>query len=1426
MTYPKYRIFLLRYLGSALLLLASSIAATTAIGQDVLINEIQSSNGSILADEDGDFSDWVELHNAGSTAVDLAGWALSDRVDNPAKWVIASGSIGAGERLLIWASGKGRPGPGELHANFAISASGDESLVLSRPDGSVSDRVSPGVIPRDLSIGRYPDGAPNLGYFLSPTPGTANPSTSAEVLFVKPEFSYQSGFHDTPFDLQLSHVDPVVEIYYTLNGSTPDQTTGMRYTDPIRISSSTVVRAAAYRTGAVSIGAETSATYLFLEDVISRGHQPPAGYPTVWWSSVNAPHSSYGMSSVVRAYPEYAERMKEALLHVPSVSLVLPIPDLFGGSGIYSNPTRLVDEHGPQWEKQARMEWIDPNSGENFEVGVGLRMQGAGSRGEDSTPKKSFRVLFKSEYGPGRLDRPVFSAANSLVEDYNTLVFRAEYNNTWLHWAAEQREAPEFGLYLVDQWLKDRQIKINGIGSHGRKVQLFLNGIYWGLYTMAERPDAAFSASYLGGDREEYDAVGWRGIRDGDWDRWRTEIESVVSLNMADNANYLAVQQYLDVDHFIDYLVMQMFGGNQDWPRNNWTAIRHREDGRVYHITWDSERAMQRLEDDVVLKAGDPRRIVGDPPTFFRVLRDNAEFRLRFADRAHKHLFNGGALSPEVTIEDFAAAAEHLRIALFAEEARWGAYRKEIRERRSPSYYYGVESHWEPALERMLTEYLPARSGVLVEQLRATGFYPLIDAPVFSQHGGMMSAGSQLGISNPGNSGTVYYTLDGSDPRSFGSGEVSSSAITYSGAAQISGTVQVKARVLSGGSWSALTEAEFQTQPEQALFVPLFSGDWTNPLNWQGNTIPNGHGVQASINTPAATADRNISIYAPVTIGGIHFSHTNSPVRDRIRDRNLGNQLTFSNDAQPARIVVEGSGAGFAEFEVVAGIQLYSDLELDVRNPAGDLEHGALRLREGWFGQGGLIKLGAGRASLTGSDKHFTGPVIIREGALQITAPAAPVFAQSVSVEPGGQLRLISGSGAGDTRNYRFGGRLTIAGGGIDSGLPAGEQLGLLGALRYDPGTNGNHAKLMNAVQLVAASSVHVDGTRNVLELAGGLRGEFSLSKSGGGTLVIGGSRSNFTGQISVSTGTLQVARDLSSAIEVKDGGRLAGVGRVGPLSGSGDVDVSLGTLHAPSMNGLFAHLYMTGRGDTPEFVAPGWGSGLLRLDAAPVNPGTISIYINPIGEVEGERVFRGGMFVPVGADLAATISAASVLVFLPTPNGDGWQLAQQANVEVVPQSIFFGGFEAAGSTLQITIPELVFNYTTWREIYFPDPADFGDDSVSGPYATPLNDGITNLQRYALGVGLNFDPSPLLPRAYLDGDDVLVAFTKTTSTSDLRFVLRGSSDLINWNDVLYDSLTGEAEPLTPGWVGVRESIDSIATPSRFYRLDLTLQPTP
>lgn len=212
--------------------------------QNIVINEIQASNGKTIFDEDDDAEDWIELFNDSDSSISLAGYGLSDDYDDPFQWTFPDDVlIRSGEYLLIWGSGKDRININSpLHTNFRISSNGEE-ILLTAPDSTRIDEIEPISIPRDISYGRYPDGSGEFFFFDEPTPGASNTGKKSADISNPPGFSHSGGVYSQTFQLTLSSSGSDTEIYYTTNGDAPEPETSKRYSTPITINGSVMVRA-------------------------------------------------------------------------------------------------------------------------------------------------------------------------------------------------------------------------------------------------------------------------------------------------------------------------------------------------------------------------------------------------------------------------------------------------------------------------------------------------------------------------------------------------------------------------------------------------------------------------------------------------------------------------------------------------------------------------------------------------------------------------------------------------------------------------------------------------------------------------------------------------------------------------------------------------------------------------------------------------------------------------------------------------------------------------------------------------------------------------------------------------------------------------------------------------------------------------------
>lgn len=263
--FPLFRSFLIVVAGGLAGVACSDDDGTgPPAGQGALrVNEFLASNVDGLPDEDGDDSDWIEIHNAGSGAVDLSGWYLTDDANELTRWAFPSVTMEAGAYLVLFASDKDRRVAGsELHTNFRLSGGG-EYLALVQPDGvTVEDEYTPAFPPQTENVSYGYVTASTVGYLASPTPGAANSGEAALGLQMSPE----GGAFTGSVLVTLSVPGGGGAIRYTTDGSEPDASSA-EYTGPLSIDATTRLRARTFD-GAVS-GPEVFAYYTEVTDSVA-----------------------------------------------------------------------------------------------------------------------------------------------------------------------------------------------------------------------------------------------------------------------------------------------------------------------------------------------------------------------------------------------------------------------------------------------------------------------------------------------------------------------------------------------------------------------------------------------------------------------------------------------------------------------------------------------------------------------------------------------------------------------------------------------------------------------------------------------------------------------------------------------------------------------------------------------------------------------------------------------------------------------------------------------------------------------------------------------------------------------------------------------------------------------------------------------------
>jgi len=804
----------------------SSVPTEPPTNGPVRISEFVTDNESGLTDEDGELGDWIELYNPTGAPINLGGYQLQD---SSATWTFPSVTLNAQSYLVVFATSKNRTAqPGNLHTNFKLSKEG-EYLVLKDETGSVIGDFGTAFPAQatDYSYGRRTDG--QAVYFRTPTPGSAN-GFSFLGFVADTQFSVKRGFYTTPQTVAITTATAGATIRYTVDGSTPTETHGTVYTAPLTVSATTTLRARAFLSDFLPTGVDTQ-TYIFLSDVLQQTATTAQAYG---WPAgpVNGQEFRHGMKPVLTAQYTSAQ-MLAALQQVPTMSIVTDQANLTDPStGIYVNP----GGDGSAWERPISLEMINPDGTPGFQENCGLRIRGGQSR-SPNFPKHSFHVNFRSEYGAGKLDFPLFGEDGA--DEFDTFDLRCEHGYAY----ADPQGATLGTEYTAirDVFCRDLSALSGYAATRSKPYHLFINGQYWGLYQTQERPQEDYGESYFGGDKEEYDVIKATGLpqltiecSEGNYDAWtalwngcRTVSSTPTNANYfsllgrnADGTKNVTLPVLLDPAELAGYMLLHYYCGHSDEPLsvsfnfekpNNFRAMRRRGMTDPFHFfVHDAESSMYAPEwvnnraNAVNLTSGN-RALFGfsNPEWMHEDLLANAEYRIAFADEAQRLLYNGGAFTEGTSKPYWDARAAEITEAVIGESIRWG------------NAAAHNQTNWAAKVAQVRSSFFGTRTATVITQLRQRNLFPSVNAPVFSLRGGQVPVNYALSLSAAGQIGEVYYTTDGSDPRLIG-GDPRPAAGHTTQPAQvvITGPMTVKTRFRSSaGEWSAMDSAVFTNYP-------------------------------------------------------------------------------------------------------------------------------------------------------------------------------------------------------------------------------------------------------------------------------------------------------------------------------------------------------------------------------------------------------------------------------------------------------------------------------------------------------------------------------------------------------------------------------------------------------------------------------------
>lgn len=529
------------------LILAYILTVSFLSAQSVRLNELLASNHTGHTDADGDLDDWIEVFNPDSVAVDLAGYFISDNINQPLKWQIPVGSpagtiVEPGGFFLLWADDE--PEEGSTHLPFKLDAAG-EALLLSTPDSVLVDWLSFSQQATDVSLARQPDGTGEWIICTTPTPGISNGFSSGTPLTDAPLASVSSGRFGQAFPITFSSTTPGAEIRLTFDGTIPDETDSL-FSQTLDIQQTVIVRARAFTPGYLP-GRTSSYSYLFI--------------------------------------PEH---------EFPVISLVFDPADFFDPvSGIYTQAVELTNIEVP-----VHATWLETDGSIGFTADLAAETFGNGSL---TLPQKSLLLKAKSAFGAQEIEYPVFPELSQ--EEYKSLVLR----NSGQDWGVTMFRDACVGSLGRD--IKDVEPIVGTLPlafQSFRPSVVYLNGQYWGIHNVREQQNKSFIGRHFDVDTDSIDYIEFYGTAlEGDSVEWQTFWQWLTDNHFQNDLKFNELAQKNDMSNFTDYCIFQIVADNVDWPGKNWRRFKSQEpDARWQWLPYDFDLSFGLMNTDFSWNTG------------------------------------------------------------------------------------------------------------------------------------------------------------------------------------------------------------------------------------------------------------------------------------------------------------------------------------------------------------------------------------------------------------------------------------------------------------------------------------------------------------------------------------------------------------------------------------------------------------------------------------------------------------------------------------------------------------------------------------------------------------------------------------------------------------------------------------------------------
>ncbi len=550
---------------------------TNLFSQTVIINELMSSNSTVLQDTDGDYSDWIEIYNPTSSTINLNGFTISDDLTKRQKWTFPNVDILKGDYLIVFASNKNRAIAGsELHTNFKIKSSG-EIIVLSDATGQLVDQVYSAILETDISLGRNINNISEWLLYTTATPASANTTSGVRNYSEEPVFSIAGGFYSNNVSVSLSTTYGLANIYYTLDGSEPTESS-TQFSTSLSISQTTVLRAKSFTSTTLPSKVFTN-TYFINES---------STFPVISLST--NPDNFFN---------------DEIGIYVTGVN---------GRTWHCSN---VPNNWSQPWERPINIEYFNTDGTLGFNENMGVAIFGGCSR--TLFKQKSLRLKARGKYGAKTLDFPLFNGMSS--NKYDSFVLRNSGNDNRLtHFRDALMQS------LVDS------LDLEKLAFTPSNV--FLNGDYFGVYNVREKINEDYIAQHQNIDPKNIELLKIiSNVFESDGTNFLNLLDYCENNDLSIQSNYDYVASQIEITNLIDYFISEMYFANDDWYFNNVRVWRPKVgEGKWRWILFDTDFGFDLFANDyhnlnMFEIITNPKNIIS---ALFNGLKKNNNFKYTF----------------------------------------------------------------------------------------------------------------------------------------------------------------------------------------------------------------------------------------------------------------------------------------------------------------------------------------------------------------------------------------------------------------------------------------------------------------------------------------------------------------------------------------------------------------------------------------------------------------------------------------------------------------------------------------------------------------------------------------------------------------------------------------------------------------------------